>query len=379
MTHQTQINQNITPASLKLSGTVIYCRGHWTLEGIYEVDQQVNRLDWPTKEQITLDGGEIQAIDTAGAWLLYRTKKALELVDHSVILKNFNPEQQSLLDMMSRYATHLPSVKSPRLPDLLQNTGEKVHQGIIQGIDFLSFIGETTSVFFRQLLSPGRIRWKALFANLQTAGVNALPIVSLMSFLIGIVIAYQGGVQLSRYGANIFIVDLVGITLLREIAPLLTAIIVAGRSGSAFAAQIGTMHLTEEIAALKTMGIAPMELLVLPKLLALMIALPLLSAWADVMGIVGSIVIAQLALEVSTHDFLERLPVAVSLTHYVVGVAKAPVFAAVIALVGCYQGFQVSGSAESVGRQVTTSVVQAIFLVLVVDALFSIIFSWFSI
>ena len=203
----------------------------------------------------------------------------------------------------------------------------------------------------------------------------ALPIVGLLAFLTGVVLAYQSGTQLSMYGANIFIVDLVGITLLRELAPLLTAIIVAGRSGSAYTAQIGTMRVTEEIDALRTLGIAPMELLVLPKLLALIILMPLLSAFADIMGVLGGMLVAKLAFGVSVADFLERFPEAVSLTNYLIGIGKAPVFAAVIALVGCYQGFQVQGGADSVGKQVTVSVVQAIFLVIVVDALFSVLFN----
>ncbi|OAD19402.1 ABC transporter, permease protein [Candidatus Thiomargarita nelsonii] len=201
----------------------------------------------------------------------------------------------------------------------------------------------------------------------------------MLAFLTGVVLAYQGGSQLSQYGANIFIVDLVGITLLRELAPLLTAIIVAGRSGAAYTAQIGTMRVTDEIDALRTLGIAPMELLVLPKLLALIILMPLLSAFADIVGILGGMLIANFSFGVSVTDFLDRLPEAVSLTNYLVGIGKAPVFAAIIALVGCYQGFQVSGGADSVGKQVTVSVVHAIFLVIVVDALFSILFNWLGI
>jgi phospholipid/cholesterol/gamma-HCH transport system permease protein len=243
-------------------------------------------------------------------------------------------------------------------------------------IDFLAFIGETFVILFRAILSPSHIRWKALFSNLHSGGLTALPIVGLLIFLTGIVLTYQGGSQLSTYGANIFIVDLVGITMLREMAPLLTAIIVAGRSGSAYTAQIGTMHITEEIDALRTMGIAPMELLVLPKLLALMIAMPLLCVYADIVGIFGSMLVATTSFDVSMGDYLARFPESVSLTNYLIGIGKAPVFAAVIALVGCYQGFQVkSGGADVVGKQVTISVVQSIFLVIVVDAIFSVLFS----
>jgi phospholipid/cholesterol/gamma-HCH transport system permease protein len=191
----------------------------------------------------------------------------------------------------------------------------------------------------------------------------------------GIVIAYQGAAQLARFGANIYVVDLVGLSMARELSPLITAIIVAGRSGSAYAAQIGTMKVTEEIDALRTIGVGPLELLVLPKVIALTIALPLLTVYTDVMGVLGGMVMARPQLGISFGTFIERLSYAVTLSSYLIGVGKAPVFAAIIALVGCYQGFQVTGSAESVGRRTTVSVVQSIFLVILVDALFSIVFN----
>ena len=219
------------------------------------------------------------------------------------------------------------------------------------------------------------MRWRAILHNIQTAGFSALPIVGLLSFLLGIVVAYQGAEQLRRYGANIFVADLVGLSMLREFAPLITAIIVAGRSGSAYAAQIGTMAVTEEIDAMRTIGIAPIDLLVLPKILALLIALPLLTVYADVLGVFGGMIMARAQLGVGFEDFLERLLSAITLTDYLIGIGKAPVFAAIIAVVGCFQGFRTHGGADSVGRQTTRSVVQSIFLVIVADALFSIVFS----
>jgi phospholipid/cholesterol/gamma-HCH transport system permease protein len=195
----------------------------------------------------------------------------------------------------------------------------------------------------------------------------------------GIVIAYQGATQFRRYGANIFVVDLVGLAMLRELSPLLTAIIVAGRSGSAYAAQIGTMKVTEEIDALRTVGIAPIELLVLPKLLALVIAMPLLTVYADMLGVAGGMVMAKSELGVTYLDFVDRLQHALRLSDFLVGIGKAPVFAAIIAAVGCFQGFQVAGDAESVGRRTTISVVQSIFLVIVADSLFSVVFNFLGI
>jgi phospholipid/cholesterol/gamma-HCH transport system permease protein len=231
----------------------------------------------------------------------------------------------------------------------------------------------------RAVAHPSRIRGRAVLRAIQAAGFDALPVVGLLAALMGLVIAYQGAGQLARYGANIFVADLVGLAMLRELGPLLTAIVVAGRSGSAWAAQIGTMKVTEEIDALRTVGIAPLELLVLPKVLGLSIALPLLTVFADALGVAGGMVMGRAELGVTFEDFLDRLSQAVDLKDYLVGVGKAPVFAAVIALVGCHQGFQASGDAESVGQRTTASVVWSIFAIIVVDALFSVVFSWLGI
>jgi phospholipid/cholesterol/gamma-HCH transport system permease protein len=223
-------------------------------------------------------------------------------------------------------------------------------------------------------LRPARIRWRPILYNVRTAGFDALPITGLLVFLMGIVIAYQGATQLKRYGANIFIADLVGLSMLRELSPLLTAIIVAGRSGSAYAAQIGTMKVTEEIDALRTVGIPPLDQLVLPKLAALAIALPLLTVYADALGVAGGMVMARAELGVGFPEFADRLQRALYLSDFLVGIGKAPVFAAIISVIGCFQGFQVAGDAESVGRRTTVSVVQSIFLVIVADAIFSVVF-----
>jgi phospholipid/cholesterol/gamma-HCH transport system permease protein len=243
----------------------------------------------------------------------------------------------------------------------------------------LAFVGETAAAATSLIAHANRIRWRVLLYNLQIDGLNAMPIIGLLSFLMGIVIAYQGSEQLKTFGANIFIVDLVGISLLREIAPLLTAIIVAGRSGSAYTAQIGTMTVTEELDALRALGISPISLLVFPRALALVIALPLLTVFADAVGVFGGMLIASNQLGVTFSEFLNRFEYAIVLRHYLIGISKTPVFAAIVALVGCYQGFRVFGGVDSVGRHTTISVVQAIFLVIVTDSFFSILFSWWEI
>jgi len=263
----------------------------------------------------------------------------------------------------------------PRSPTALEGFGRSAVSTLTQWLAMLSFIGEIALGLADWLVHPSRIRWRVVLFNLRSAGFDALPIVGLLSFLLGVVVAYQGADQLRQYGANIFVADLVGLSMLREFAPLITAIIVAGRSGSAYAAQIGTMTVTEEIDAMRTIGIEPMELLVLPKILALVIALPLLTVFADGLGIFGGMLMAQTQLGVGFGEFLDRLVKAVSLTSYFVGIGKAPVFAAIIVVVGCFQGFRTHGGADSVGRQTTRSVVQSIFLVIVADALFSVAFS----
>ena len=244
-----------------------------------------------------------------------------------------------------------------------------------QSVALLAFIGECAVALAGWLAHPSRIRWRPILFNIRSAGFDALPIVGLLAFLLGIVVAYQGADQLRQYGANIFVADLVGLSMLREFAPLITAIIIAGRSGSAYAAQIGAMSVSEEIDAMRTLGIAPLDMLVLPKIIALVIVLPLLTVFADVLGVFGGMLMARAQLDVGFPEFLDRFTKAVSVTAYLIGICKAPVFAGIIAVVGCFQGFRAKGGADSVGRQTTRSVVQAIFLVIVADALFSIAFS----
>ncbi|MDM8548281.1 ABC transporter permease [Candidatus Venteria ishoeyi] len=366
-------------AQLKFNAqrTRLFCRGDWTLNGSKHLDRCLTKTIRHCPENCILDASQIQRMDTAGAWLLFQLQKQLQKKQPQCTLTGLKPAHSALLKLVHSKTPGQTSNNVPhQAPGLLENIGRQVWRKSLATIDFISFIGETTNSIFHSMLQPARIRWQAIWVTLAQAGVNALPIVGLMSFLIGIVLAYQGGTQLAQYGANIFIVDLVGITLLRELAPMLTAIMIAGRTGSAFTAQIGTMKINDEVDALRTMGIAPMELLVLPKLLALMIAMPLLCVFADITGVLGGMLIASLTLDVSFFEFLDRFQHAIALRHFIIGIGKAPIFAAIIVLIACYQGFRVQGGADSVGKQVTVSVVQSIFLVIVIDALFSILFNW---
>ncbi|HSN91865.1 MAG TPA: MlaE family lipid ABC transporter permease subunit [Anaeromyxobacteraceae bacterium] len=365
-------------ADIRVEGATVRCLGPWTVQGIGRVEALLEALAWPDAREIVLDGSGVEALDTAGIWLVARAVRDLERRGRAVAVR-LRPEHEGLLRMVSApEVAGGPAPPPPRLGPLAR-IGRRAVEGGAEALGILAFLGETALAAARLLTRPRRIRWRPILHNLQSAGFEALPIVGLLSFLLGVVIAYQGAVQLQRYGASIFVADLVGLAMLRELSPLLTAIIVAGRSGSAFAAQIGTMKVTEEIDALRTVGIVPADLLVLPKIAALAIALPLLTVYADGMGLVGGMVMARSELGVGAQDFLERLGQALVLSDYLVGVGKAPVFAAIIAVVGCFQGFRVAGDAESVGRRTTVSVVQSIFLVIVVDAAFSVVFSWLGI
>ena len=360
------------------TSTDLALSGRWTARGIGTIEPQIEAIRAFSNAEVVADGSAIGALDTAGAWVLQKLLLRLHSEGINVTMQGLRPEFSKLLGVVAQQVDELagnpaPVAKPP--PGLLEKVGRSVYEFFQQTLALLSFVGETAVAFAGSLTHPARFRWRPILYNIRTAGFDALPIVGLLSFLLGIVVAYQGADQLKQYGANIFVADLVGLSMLREFAPLMTAIIIAGRSGSAYAAQIGTMAVTEEIDAMRTLGIAPLELLVLPKVIALVIALPLLTLFADVLGVFGGMIMAKTQLGISFNEFLDRLVKAVSITSYLVGIGKAPVFAVIISMVGCFQGFRTKGGAESVGRQTTRSVVQSIFLVIVADALFSVAFN----
>jgi phospholipid/cholesterol/gamma-HCH transport system permease protein len=347
--------------------------GCWTVLGTGALERRFDSLKVPARAGIVVDGAGVERLDTVGIWLLQELLQRLRAEGHAVTLRGWSPRFAGLLELLEqRPGAPAPA---PPPPGTLERAGRAACAAGEEAFALLVFIGEAAAALAGSIARPARIRWRPILHNVRSAGVDALPIIGLLSFLMGVVIAYQAADQLRNFGASIFIADLVGLSMLREFAPLMTAIIVAGRSGSAYAAQIGTMSVTEEIDALRTLGIAPLEVLVLPKFLALLIALPLLTFFADVLGVFGGMVMARAQLGVGYEDFLDRFTKAVSVTSYAIGLCKAPVFAAIIALVGCFQGFRTSGGADSVGRHTTRSVVQAIFLVIVADALFSVLFS----
>jgi len=358
-------------AALRVDGDVLYCSGRWSLGDLAPLRRALARLDLPPGRALTVDGTAVVTMDSAGAWLLLQLRDRIESGGGRLELQGFRPESRQLFDFVSGGVVPPAPPPPPGTPAWLK----RIEELGAELIGLLAFLGEAVRSLLRAVYHPGRIRWQEIFDDMYETGIKALPIVGLLSFLMGVVIAYQGAVQLKLYGANIYIADLVGYSMLRELAPLLTAILICGRTGSAYAAKIGTMKVREEIDALQTIGIAPVDLLVQPKVLSLIVVLPLITIYADVLAVFGGMVMSSVSLGIGFNAFLGRLEEAITYSTFMIGVGKAPVFACIVAVVGCYQGFQVAGSAESVGRHTTISVVQSIFLVIIVDAIFSVMFS----
>lgn len=365
-------------ASLSISGNVIHCRGRWTLPNLAELERQEGVLRWPDAPSFVCDASQITAMDTGGALLLQQSIMQARDRGQKTSLQGLRPEFAELLRLVETQWSKVGQETIERRIGWVERGERNLRDHLEATVRGLAFLGETAVTVIRTISRPRSIRWRALLKVLELDGVQALPITGLLTFLVGVVIAYQGAEQLRKFGTNIFIVDLVGISLVREIAPLIVAILVAGRSGSAYAAEIGTMKVTEELDAVRTLGISPVNLLVLPRVFALMIALPLLTVYADILGVFGGMLIASGQLKVSFTEFVDRFEEAVALRHFLIGVGKAPFFAVIIAMVGCYQGFRIRGGVDDVGRHTTMSVVQSIFLVIIFDAICSILLNWWD-
>jgi len=351
--------------------------GDWTIGTAESIRTRIGHVRSDGRRGGVIDLSRLTGIDTAGALMLKQLRDHLARQGQHVDVTGLQDRHATLVERVIQSGEVEPLPREQRRPvmDWLARLGMASHEAGIEALDLLYFLGLATVSIVRCLLNPARIRFISVLSHIEKVGLNAMPIIGLLSFLIGIVLAYQGADQLRRFGAEIFTVNLLGVSILREMGVLLAAIVVAGRSGSAFAAQIGTMQVNQEIDAMRTLGLDPVEMLVLPRLLAMVIALPLLGIYADVMGLLGGALMIVATLDVSTAQFLERLQGGVTVSTFWVGLIKAPVFGFVIALIGCREGLKVRGSAESVGRQTTRAVVISIFLVIVVDAFFSILFS----
>jgi phospholipid/cholesterol/gamma-HCH transport system permease protein len=346
--------------------------GPYLVSTIGEIDRELREIDTPL-DSIDLSG--VTEIDTVGAW----TASQLAL-HHDARIVGANSRAERLMRALDTSAEEEDeeSVHAPR-ERLYLRAPRAIGEGVVNFghgiIGLVGFLGEVMVAFGGTFLHPRRFRVKAFVHQLELVGVTSLGIIGLMSFLIGIVVAQQGAVQLQQFGAEIYTINLTGRLTLRELGVLMTAIMVAGRSGSAFAAQIGTMKLTEEVDAMRTIGISPIEALVIPRVMAAVIMMPLLGFYSACMGIIGGAFIADVTLDIPFLTFLSRIQEVVPMYDLYVGMVKAPVFGMIVAVAGCYQGMQVSGDSEQVGRRTTKAVVQAIFMVIVLDAFFAVFFT----
>ncbi len=355
-------------------GAVLRFAGRLVVTGLGPLEAAAARVR--ASGRMVLDLSGVEALDTAGAWLALRLKERLEAEGAQVEIRPGDPARAALLETVAR-AMPEPEDETPRrgLRDRVEGVGRGTAGVVRIFVDLLGFLGLTLATLARTLVRPWRLRGASVVHHMQDAGFNAFPIVALMSFMIGVVLAFQGAAQLAQFGAEVFVVNLIAISLLRELGILLTAIIVAGRSGSAFAASIGSMKLREEIDAMRTLGLDPIEVLVLPRTLALLIMLPVLGFIANMAGLIGGGLMSWIELGVSPGMFVTRLYETTGVWQLAIGMIKAPFFAIIIAVVGCWQGMQVGGSAESVGQRTTAAVVMAIFMVMGTDAVFSIFFA----
>lgn len=355
-------------------------KGSWSITSLKHLPTHFEKRSDSQDHSFIIDAQNIQAFDSAGALFLQTILQKLTSLGYSVVLQGLSNTHQQLLDLIQKQQDAMcQEVPVLAKESLLEKIGEESIAKYEQAKGLTALVGDLSIRMVEALSNQKKLHFPAIVNNIQQSGLQALPIVGLLSFLIGVVLAYQMGLQLQTYGANIFIAYLSGMAIFREFAPLITAIIVAGRTSSAFTAQIGSMKINEEIDALETMGLSPTEYLVTPKVFALLFAFPLLIFWANLFSILGAMYMSKMMLDVGYLDFLSRLKDSVGLKQFLLGLYKAPAFALIIALVGCFQGFAVQANSDSIGTQTTKSVVQALFLIIIADAAFSVLYSWMGV
>jgi phospholipid/cholesterol/gamma-HCH transport system permease protein len=349
-------------------GSVYRVAGALTITRAATTQREIDAMSDP----LTIDLSEIERMDTVGAWIVYRTVR-----DRNAKVIGASRDEVSLLKQVAEFdkPAKVHPEEKPSFIRVLTEIGEAMADMGRTLLGLLGFFGATLIGFAAVIKRPKRFRLNAVVQRFDVVGVRALGIIGLMSFLIGIVIAQQGSVQLAQFGAEVYTINLIGRITIRELGTLMTAIMVAGRSGSAFAAQIGTMKITEEIDAMRTIGVSPIEALVIPRMFAAVVMMPLLAFWSMLLALIGGGVFVWLDLEIPPLTYIQRLQEVIPITDMWVGLIKAPVFGFIIALAGCFQGFQVQGNSEEVGTRTTTAVVQSIFLVIVLDAVFAVFFS----
>lgn len=365
------------PATVETSATKdetrIALRGAFSLAALSDLVAKLQNC----QGAVTLDLSGVTRLDTSAAWAIVTAEAAAKAKNQPFTLTGLSDDSKTLLATVAKAMPEPDTVPPTRktLVDWVEVTGRKVAATFDFGLQLLGYLGLFLHRLARSVVRPSNFRFTALVHHCQEVGVKAVPIVALMSFLIGVVLAFQGSTQLRQFGAEVFVVDLIAVSILRELGILLTAIIVAGRTASAFTAAIGSMKMREEIDAMRTLGIDVADALFVPRILALLLMLPILGLIANLSGLIGGGLMSWIDLGISPGMFQTRLIENTGIWHLLVGIIKAPFFALIIGIVGCHAGMQVGSNAESLGQQTSASVVTAIFAVIVTDAIFSIFFA----
>ncbi|MEL6663101.1 MAG: ABC transporter permease [Pseudomonadota bacterium] len=348
---------------------ILEVAGDWTVMTIHSLGEAYDNL---LSEIDAIDVAKLGALDTAGALMLTRVCKDADQPE----VRGEHPSASDLIRLIAASEVDCDPARMPggSLMDMLERAGRGSLHLYREGMATLAFLGEALTTCVSVLLRPQRLRLTPTVAIMEEAGLDALPIVAFLSFFVGIVVAYIGATTLADFGATIFTVELVGISMMREFGVILTAIILAGRTNSSFTAQIGAMRMRQEVDAMTTLGLSPMEVLVVPRIFAMVIMTPVLAFVSTLAGIAGGVVVGWLALDINPVVFAQRIQDYVPTTNFWVGLSKAPLFGLVVALIGCRQGLLVGGSVQSLGSHTTTSVVQAIFSIIVIDAVFAIFY-----
>ncbi len=376
-----QARLDAAPAGLMVSEdagkTVLEPTGDWLVTTIGPFDRAIAEVEANTvPSEIVIDLSRLQRIDTAGAYLLGRALRRCGSPDADFHFRGEHETARRLMEEVRRRTSPCPPMEDDKasLRLVLARIGAGAEQAGHELVETAAFFGRTMITLGRAVADPRRVRWTPTFAIAESAGVNALPIIAVLSFFIGAVVAFMGANLLETFGASIFTVELVGISVLREFGVLITAIMLAGRSDSAFTASIGSMKMQQEIDAMRVIGLDPYEVLVVPRLIACVIMAPLLTVAAMLAGLLGGLLVSWATLDISPGLFISRLQNTIDYSHFMVGMSKAPVYGAVIAIIGCRQGLKVEGDVNSLGERTTASVVQSIFAVIVIDALFAMMY-----
>jgi len=348
--------------------------GRLDLENLHALRGEIRKiLGEPAPARLSVDLSGVTYLDSAGALVLVELEQEAAARALPLGFVNLTPEVQGILGLIDPASLTTPPLISEETPNLLERVGEATLSFLTDLVQVLTFLGELLQALGASLLKPRSVRWGEVLFYLKRAGVDGLPIVGLISVLLGLIIAFMSSLQLKQFGANIYVASLLGIAMVKELGPIMTAILVAGRSGSAYAAEIGTMMVNEEVDAMVTMGLDPVRFLAVPKVLATVVAVPLLTLFADLFGILGGLLVGVWGLDLTVFTYITETQKALDLFDLISSLIKAAFFAVLIAGIGCQRGFQVRGGAQGVGSATTSAVVAAIFLIIVTDSAFALV------